>query len=465
MARAPGHHRRLLLALLPGIGMMLVLGDLNLLWRLGICVSMCGLGARLISRFVASAARARAIGWIAALTAMPQESVPRAASLSWLISAAILAIALPATIPSLLLAGAAAITVLIGHGVARGSGLNPAMLGFAALALLLPVAITLPPDAASGASVLDLANTTLRAHLTVSETLARARPDGQAAAQAAAWLAGGLWLIRARALRWRAPLAMLLGVALPALLWWMIDSDRFFSPLQHLISGGTVFAAFFVVSEPRALPDGVRAQWLYGLTIGILTFAFRHASAYADGIAFAVLLANLLWRPRAKPVRALGVVAVGLILFFAGRWLSTAYTQQQSARALRSTLTQLFDNPAARAQWHLKADPAYAQIEDGHNHLIGWITQGEALGYRSRIKVMRISNVHGDALSERLVEQHETPSFTPALTARARVEISDTLIDAFSGASLSRDALIGARADAAEQAQRLARIHERRQTP
>ena len=37
-----------------------------------------------------------------------------------------------------------------------------------------------------------------------------------------------------------------------------------------------------------------RAQWLFGLSVGLLVYAIRAWGSYPDGIAFAVLLGNAL---------------------------------------------------------------------------------------------------------------------------------------------------------------------------
>ena len=65
------------------------------------------------------------------------------------------------------------------------------------------------------------------------------------------------------------------------------------SPLFHWFSGGTMLAAFFIATDPVTAPSSAGAQWIFGLAIGVLVYCIRSFGGYPDGIAFAVLLANL----------------------------------------------------------------------------------------------------------------------------------------------------------------------------
>jgi electron transport complex protein RnfD len=55
-----------------------------------------------------------------------------------------------------------------------------------------------------------------------------------------------------------------------------------------------LLAVGFVVTDPVTHPSGHRAQWIFGLSVGLLIFSIRAWGNYPDGIAFAVLLGNAL---------------------------------------------------------------------------------------------------------------------------------------------------------------------------
>jgi len=105
-------------------------------------------------------------------------------------------------------------------------------------------------------------------------------------------LLGGLFLIARRIITWHAPVAMLLGVAVPALIFNLIDGNHYAGPMVHLLSGGLMLGAFFIVTDPVTSPNTVLGQFIFGLGCGLLTWIIRTWGGYPEGVAFAVLLMN-----------------------------------------------------------------------------------------------------------------------------------------------------------------------------
>ena len=105
-------------------------------------------------------------------------------------------------------------------------------------------------------------------------------------------LIGGIFLITRRIITWHAPVAMLLGIAAPALLFNAINGNHYAVPLYHLLSGGVMLAAFFIVTDPVTSPNTATGQFIFGLGCGLLTWIIRTWGAYPEGVAFAVMLMN-----------------------------------------------------------------------------------------------------------------------------------------------------------------------------
>jgi len=105
-------------------------------------------------------------------------------------------------------------------------------------------------------------------------------------------LAGGIFLIARRIITGQAPVAMLLGVAVPALIFNLIDSNHYVGPLVHLLSGGLMLGAFFIVTDQVTSPNTARGQFIFGLGCGLLTWIIRTWGGYPEGVAFAVMLMN-----------------------------------------------------------------------------------------------------------------------------------------------------------------------------
>lgn len=118
---------------------------------------------------------------------------------------------------------------------------------------------------------------------------------GSLGESAAPWLLlGGLWLLWRGVITWHAPAAMLLGIAVPAAIAHALDPAHQLGVLPHLLSGGVILAAFFIVTDPVTSPNSAAGQFVFGLGVGVLTWIIRVFGGYPEGVAFAVLLMNAM---------------------------------------------------------------------------------------------------------------------------------------------------------------------------
>jgi RnfABCDGE-type electron transport complex D subunit len=107
-------------------------------------------------------------------------------------------------------------------------------------------------------------------------------------------LAGGVYLIAKRIITWHGPVAMLLGMALPALIAHAVAPAHFLGVLPELLSGGLILGAFFIITDPVTSPNTKEGMFLFGLLCGLLTWIIRTFGGYPEGVAFAVMLMNSL---------------------------------------------------------------------------------------------------------------------------------------------------------------------------
>lgn len=123
--------------------------------------------------------------------------------------------------------------------------------------------------------------------------------------QVLALLAGGVFLIIRRHISWEIPVSFISGVVITGFIYQLIDAEAYASPLFHLLTGGTIFGAFFLATEPASSPVGRIPLLIYGLMAGTMVIIIRVYGIYPDGVPFAILLANLftplLDRIRPKP--------------------------------------------------------------------------------------------------------------------------------------------------------------------
>ena len=104
---------------------------------------------------------------------------------------------------------------------------------------------------------------------------------------------GGAWLLLRKIIRWQIPTGVLAGLLVPAGIMYMIDPGAHPSPGFHLFSGGAILCAFFIATDPVTAATSPKGRLIYGLGIGILIYVIRRWGSYADGVAFAVILMNM----------------------------------------------------------------------------------------------------------------------------------------------------------------------------
>ncbi len=107
------------------------------------------------------------------------------------------------------------------------------------------------------------------------------------------YLLGGLWLMYRGIIHWRVPVALLATVVLLTTPLYLFDPDANPLPLQHIFSGATVLAAFFIATDPVSGCSTPRGQLLFGCGVAAITLAIRRWGAYPDGVAFAILIMNM----------------------------------------------------------------------------------------------------------------------------------------------------------------------------
>lgn len=108
-----------------------------------------------------------------------------------------------------------------------------------------------------------------------------------------AFLLGGLWLLYTRTIRWQYPVGFLVGLALMAFIFHQIDPSHYAPVSYHLLSGGVMLAAFFIITDPVTSSTTPMGRLIYAFGIGIMVYIIRNWGGFPDGIAFGVLILNM----------------------------------------------------------------------------------------------------------------------------------------------------------------------------
>lgn len=257
---------------------------------------------------------------------------------SALLTGLLLAISIPPFAPWWMVVLGTVFAVIIAKQLYGGLGhnpFNPAMIGYVVLLISFPVQMTswLPPfeiartvpglsdavqiiftghaaagqtmdslrmgiDGVSQATPLDTFKTSLHAGHPAAEIMQYPIYGGVLAGLGWQWvnigyLLGGLLLLRTGAIRWHIPVSFLLTLAFCATLGWLLSPQTLVTPQIHLLSGATMLGAFFILTDPVTASTTNKGRLLFGALAGLLVWLIRSFGGYPDGIAFAVLLANI----------------------------------------------------------------------------------------------------------------------------------------------------------------------------
>lgn len=231
----------------------------------------------------------------------------------FLVTGFIFPLILPPSVPLWMVAIGIIFGVIVGKEVFGGTGrnlFNAALVGRCFLALGYPAVMTAgwmesgtgtfgrlfsisleTVDAATTATPLVMAKSgeyTSNASLFLGNVMGSA---GETSALAI--LLGGLLLLLTRVANWRTVFGILgsfagLGMILRHLLPGMVNPVLF-----NMLSGGLLFGAFFMATDPVTGPITRSGKWAYGILIGTVTLLIRSFSGYVEGVTFAILLGNI----------------------------------------------------------------------------------------------------------------------------------------------------------------------------
>ncbi|WNO61218.1 electron transport complex subunit RsxD [Rheinheimera sp. MMS21-TC3] len=311
--------RLVMLACIPGIMVQAILFGYGVIIQLILAITTA-----LLSEAIVMLLRNKAV-W------------PRLRDNSAMLTAVLLAIAIPPYAPWWLVIIGTAFAIIMVKQLYGGLGnnlFNPAMAGYVLLLISFPVQMTqwLPPaslqaialsptdavcvifnqfscsgfslqqlqstaDGITMATPLDTLRTDISRGMTLSESLQK--PIFYAFAGSGwlwvnlAYLLGGLALIQLKVISWRIPAAILISLSVFSAIGSLAAPDTLASPLFHLFSGSTMLAAFFIATDPVSAATTNKGRLWYGALIGLTVYLIRTYGGYPDAYAFAVLIANM----------------------------------------------------------------------------------------------------------------------------------------------------------------------------
>jgi len=255
--------------------------------------------------------------------------LPFLSDLSAILTAWLLALALPPLVPWWIIFVGIFFAIIIAKHLYGGLGynpFNPAMVGFAVLIVSFPLEMSqwLKPDtltqspydfidslkvifgsqtspdwdAITGATPLDEVKTGLRAGEGYQDIISQSyylqsSIENNWMWSSLAFLLGGLWLLYKKVIQWQIPVALLATLTVISAGFHLYSPENFASPTLHLLSGATMLGAFFIATDPVTSSTTPMGKLFFGANIGFFIYIIRIWGNYPDAVAFSVLIMNM----------------------------------------------------------------------------------------------------------------------------------------------------------------------------
>ncbi len=226
-------------------------------------------------------------------------------SMAVFVTGTLLALTLPPTIPFWIAAVGAIIAIAFGKMVFGGFGMNvfnPAIVGRTFIYISFPNAMTinwLEPfskfpggfavwqkvEAITSATPISIYNET--GDLAKFPQLFLGNIAGSIGETSALLIIlAGIYLVVTKTANWKAIFSLLVS----ALFFNFVFYGN--AAFAFMFSGGLLFGAIFMITDPVSLPKNKTAIWIYGFLVGFLTIFIRKFSLFTEGFMFALLLGN-----------------------------------------------------------------------------------------------------------------------------------------------------------------------------
>lgn len=234
------------------------------------------------------------------------------ANLSAAVSGVMLALVLPSTVPFWIVLVGDFVAMVIAKGLFGGIGsnvFNPALTGRAFLFISFPAAIGATwfnPDASAvsgnlaewdgitSATVLSQLKAGVSENFDFLKFFVGNRAGCIGETSILLLLVSFMFLLIARIIDWRAPLAMVGTVAVCT--FFAGISSGFSAAARDvgiaLLTGGLIFGATFMITDYATAPVTKAGRLVFGAGAGLITFLIRKFGGYPEGVMFSILIMN-----------------------------------------------------------------------------------------------------------------------------------------------------------------------------
>ncbi|HSN65106.1 MAG TPA: RnfABCDGE type electron transport complex subunit D [Fusibacter sp.] len=102
----------------------------------------------------------------------------------------------------------------------------------------------------------------------------------------------GLYLIFTKTAAKETIISVIVGFFGISTVFYFMGLMEVLNPIYGLLSGGILFGAVFMATDPISSPTTFEGRIFYGLLIGVITVVIRSFALFAGGMMFAILIGN-----------------------------------------------------------------------------------------------------------------------------------------------------------------------------
>lgn len=103
---------------------------------------------------------------------------------------------------------------------------------------------------------------------------------------------GGLYLLFTKTASKETVIGLLGSFIITSGTMFLMGVSQIPNPLYGMLTGGLLFGAFFMATDPISSPKTKEGRYIYGAIIGLVTVIIRGFALFAGGMMFAILIGN-----------------------------------------------------------------------------------------------------------------------------------------------------------------------------
>ena len=226
---------------------------------------------------------------------------------SALLTGLLLALNLPATIPLWMCVVGGVFAIIVAKQMFGGLGqnfMNPALAGRCFMMLSFSSAMTSFTVKKGAAYMYGVAVDATSSATPLAQVKEGGLPDLKAMflgtttgtigeTSVAALLSGAIYLLAKRIIDWKIPVVYILTFSVFDIAYQMAAGNAAYPLVYELCGGGLILGAFFMATDYVTSPITAKGKVIYGILLGLLTGLFRFFGESAEGVSFAIIIANV----------------------------------------------------------------------------------------------------------------------------------------------------------------------------